>query len=108
MAAFGVSDAELSEGVEHLRRLIQIDTTNPPGNELAAASYLEEVLRRNGVSSDVVEPTPGRAVLHARIRGNGSKRPVLLTAHMDVVGADRKEWSCDPFGGEARDGVVYG
>lgn len=108
MGAFEVTDAELTEGVEHLRRLIQIDTSNPPGNELAAARYLEEVLRRNGIPTEIVEPTPGRAVLHARIRGNGSKRPVLLTAHMDVVGADRSEWSSDPFGAEIRDGVVYG
>ena len=100
--------AELEEGIDHLQRLIRIDTTNPPGNELATARYLASVLAREGIESDVVEPTPGRAVLHARLRGNGSRRPVLLAAHMDVVGADAAQWSSDPFGAERRDGYVYG
>lgn len=97
-----------SEGLEHLRRLIRIDTTDPPGNELAAARYLEAVLAREGIPSEIIEPVPGRAVLHARLRGSGARRPVLLTAHMDVVGVNRSEWTTDPFGGEVRDGAIYG
>lgn len=101
-------DEASDEGVRHLRRLLQFNTTNPPGNERAAAEYLAAVLAAEGIPSDLVEPASGRAVLHARIRGNGKARPILLTAHMDVVDVDRSRWSTDPFGAEIRDGYVYG
>lgn len=101
-------DDASDEGVRHLRRLLQFDTTNPPGNERPVAEYLAGVLATEGIQSDLVEPVAGRAVLHARIRGNGSARPILLTAHMDVVDVDRTRWSTEPFGGEVRDGYVYG
>ena len=100
----GVAD----EAVRHLRRMIQFDTTNPPGNELPLARYIQEVLRADGIESTLVEPTANRAVLCARIKGNGSARPILLTAHMDVVGVERERWTTDPFGGEVRDGYIYG
>ena len=101
-------DDASDEGVRHLRRLLRFDTTNPPGNERPAADYLATVLAAEGIQADLVEPAAGRAVLHARIRGNGSARPILLTAHMDVVDVDRSRWSTDPFGAEIRDGFVYG
>ena len=98
----------LAETVTHLTRLIQINTTNPPGNELLAARYLATVLEGASIETHLFEPTANRAALVARIRGSGAKRPVLLLAHMDVVAAERAEWSVDPFAGEVRDGYVYG
>ena len=44
----------------------------------------------------------------ARLPGDGSKKPILLYSHMDVVDADPRRWSCDPTGGEIRDGYVWG
>lgn len=96
------------EAVDRLRRMIRFDTTNPPGNELPLASYLVEVLRADRIDSRLVQPTANRAVVCARLSGTGARRPILLTAHMDVVGVEREKWSVDPFGGEVRDGFVYG
>src|SRR4051812_45512393 len=100
--------AAVAETVTQLRRMIQFDTTNPPGNELALARYIEGVLKHAGIESRLIEPVSGRAVLWARLPGDGSARPVLLTAHMDVVGVEADKWQSDPFGGEIRDGYLYG
>lgn len=94
--------------LEHLQALIRIDSSNPPGNELAVARYLDEVLRGEGVETWLDEAAPGRASLIARIRGDGSARPLLLMAHTDVVGVEAAKWTVPPFAGEVRDGYVYG
>jgi acetylornithine deacetylase/succinyl-diaminopimelate desuccinylase-like protein len=96
------------ETVSRLQAIIRFDTTNPPGNELPLALYLDAALREEGIETTHFEPEPNRAVLVGRIRGNGSKRPVILLAHMDVVGVERQRWSMDPFAGEVRDGYLYG
>jgi acetylornithine deacetylase/succinyl-diaminopimelate desuccinylase-like protein len=96
------------ETVSRLQAIIRFDTTNPPGNELPLALYLEAALREEGIETSRFEPVQNRAVLVGRIRGNGSKRPVILLAHMDVVGVERQRWSVDPFAGEVRDGYLYG
>ena len=96
------------EAQGHLRRLLRFDTTNPPGNELPLARYLESVLQAAEIETRLFEPHPGRAAVVARIHGTGSRRPVLLLAHMDVVGVERESWTVDPFGAEVRDGYVYG
>jgi acetylornithine deacetylase/succinyl-diaminopimelate desuccinylase-like protein len=97
-----------TETVARLQTIIQFNTTNPPGNELPLARYLDETLRAEGIETVLIEPTRGRAQLYARIPGSGAKRPVILLAHMDVVGVERESWSCDPFAGEIRDGYLYG
>ena len=97
-----------AETVDRLRTLIRFDTTNPPGNELPLARYLESALREEGIETTLLEPEKNRAAVIGRIRGSGAKRPVMLLAHMDVVGVERSSWSCDPFEGEVRDGYVYG
>jgi len=94
--------------VELLQRLIRFDTTNPPGNELPLARYLDETLTSAGIETRLLVPAENRAALIARIRGTGRGRPILLLAHMDVVGVEAEKWSSDPFGGEIRDGYVYG
>ncbi|HJR63929.1 MAG TPA: M20/M25/M40 family metallo-hydrolase [Gemmatimonadaceae bacterium] len=101
-------DAVRDEVVGHLQQLIRIDTVNPPGNEMAVARYLESVLVPAGVETRVLEPAPGRAAVYARLRGSGERAPVLLLAHMDVVGVEADHWSVDPFGGVVKDGYVYG
>src|SRR5438128_256444 len=97
-----------AEAVDLLRAYLQIDTTNPPGNEIAGTRFLAEVLQRAGIESRTVESAPGRANLVARVRGDGSLGAIVLHHHIDVVYADRRFWTVDPFGGEIRDGFLYG
>src|SRR5438445_652663 len=97
-----------AEAVDLLRAYLTIDTTNPPGNEIAGARFLADVLARAGIESRTVESAPGRANLVARVRGDGSLGAVVLHHHIDVVYADRRFWTVDPFGGEVRDGFLYG
>jgi len=94
--------------VDLLRRYLQIDTTNPPGNELKAALFIKEVLEREGIPVEVDEFAPGRANVLATLKGSGSRRPLVLAHHLDVVPADASRWSVPPFSGAARDGVIYG
>jgi acetylornithine deacetylase/succinyl-diaminopimelate desuccinylase-like protein len=91
-----------------LSRLIRIDTTNPPGNETAAAELLREYLTANGVACELYARVPERANLVARIHGTGDGPSLLLLSHTDVVLADPREWSVPPFSGEARDGEIWG
>ena len=96
------------ETVALLAAYLRIDTTNPPGNEIEGARFLADVLERNGIESRTVESAPGRANLVARLSGDGSLGGIVLHHHIDVVYADRRYWSVDPFGGEIRDGFLYG
>jgi acetylornithine deacetylase/succinyl-diaminopimelate desuccinylase-like protein len=94
-----------------LAQLIQINTTNPPGNEQAAAKYIAGVLEREGISPELLEVAPGRSAVVARLRSSAISDPsraLLLVAHMDVVGAERARWSVDPFGAVMKDGYIYG
>ena len=92
-----------------LSEIIRVDTSNPPGNEGALADLLARKLRPLGFQVEIVQtPQPGKAALFARLKGDGSKRPVLLAAHADVVGVEREKWSVDPFAGVIRDGYVWG
>ncbi len=96
-----------SEVTDLLQRLIRVDTTNPPGNETAAAELLRDYLAANGVDSELIAKVPERANLVARIPG-GDGPSLLLLCHTDVVLADPAEWSVPPFSGELRDGEVWG
>ena len=97
-----------SETVERLQAIIRFDTTNPPGNELPLALYLDGSLRDEGIETTLIKIPENRAQLIARIRGSGTKRPVILLAHMDVVTVERERWTCDPFAAEVTDGYLYG
>lgn len=88
--------------------LLRIDTTNPPGNERPAAEYLQDLLREVGYQPALLESAPGRANLVCRRRGNGSGRPLLLTAHLDVVEAAAERWKHPPFSGAIADGCLWG
>jgi len=94
--------------VDLLRRYLQVDTTNPPGNELKAALFYKEVLEREGIPVEVDEFAPGRANLLALLKGTGARRPLVLANHMDVVPADPGRWSVAPFSGVVKDGEIYG
>jgi acetylornithine deacetylase/succinyl-diaminopimelate desuccinylase-like protein len=103
-----VSVADLRDEVTGLlQRLIRVDTTNPPGNETGAAELLRDYLEASGVACELIAKVPDRANLVARIPG-GDGPSLLLLSHTDVVLADPAEWSVPPFGGELRDGQVWG
>ena len=100
-----------SDALGWLQNLIRINTTNPPGNELAAAKYIAGIFERNGIHSEIYESTPGRGFLVARLQANAmpdSSHALLLMAHLDVVGVDKTKWKLDPFGGAMQDGYIYG
>jgi acetylornithine deacetylase/succinyl-diaminopimelate desuccinylase-like protein len=96
------------EAAALLSQYIAVNTTNPPGNELKAAGWLQAVLGREGIESQVFEPKPGKANLYARLKGDGSGRPLILLNHMDVVLASPEYWTVDPFSGVERDGYIWG
>ena len=97
-----------AEILRHYRSLVQIDTSNPPGNETKAVEYLKKVFEAEGIPTKVFALEPTRANLVGRIRGNGKKRPILLMAHTDVVGVQREKWPVDPFAAVLKDGYIWG
>lgn len=96
------------EAVSWLSRYIRINTTNPPGNEIKAAQFFKEIFDREGIEARIIESAPGRGNIYARLRGDGSKKAVLLLNHMDVVPADSRLWKEPPFSGVVKDGVIWG
>lgn len=98
----------MSEVTELLQRLIRVDTTNPPGNETAAAELLREYLEAAGVECELYAKTPERANLVARIRGRGDGPSLAFLSHTDVVLAAANEWQREPFGGELVGDEVWG
>ena len=96
------------EAINHLVNLVRIDSSNPPGNETEVANYIKAALAEEGIDSDMYALDPDRANLVARYKGNGSKRPILIMGHTDVVGVQPEKWDEDPFGGARKDGWIYG
>ncbi|MEE3335187.1 MAG: M20/M25/M40 family metallo-hydrolase, partial [Candidatus Latescibacterota bacterium] len=97
------------QAVERLRRMIRIDTVNPPGNELPVAQMLAKELSDEGLDHvEVVESASQRASLAVRVPGDGSERPLLLMSHLDVVPVESAHWREPPFAGNLVDGFVYG
>jgi acetylornithine deacetylase/succinyl-diaminopimelate desuccinylase-like protein len=96
------------EIVHYFTQLIRIDTSNPPGNETKAAKAIQALLQGEGIAASLFAADPARANLVARVKGDGSKRPILLLGHTDVVGVQRDHWSVDPFAAIQRNGVIYG
>ena len=96
------------EILRHYRALVQLDTSSPPGNETRAVDYLKAIFEKEGIPVKTFARDPMRANLVARIKGNGSKRPILLMSHTDVVGVQREKWPVDPFGAVLKDGYVWG
>ena len=97
-----------TRAVELLREYFRMDTSNPPGKERRAADFFCELFTREGIECREFEFAPGRANAYARLRGDGSKRPIILLNHTDVVQVDAKSWSVPPFAWEVRDGSLYG
>ncbi|MFI7007695.1 M20/M25/M40 family metallo-hydrolase [Streptomyces sp. NPDC050145] len=110
---FGAVDQQaLDEVVTFTSDLIRIDTTNRGGGdckERPAAEYAAALLSEAGLEPTLLERTPGRGNVVARIEGTDPGADALLVhGHLDVVPAEAADWSVHPFSGEVRDGVVWG
>jgi acetylornithine deacetylase/succinyl-diaminopimelate desuccinylase-like protein len=93
---------------ELLQRLIRFNTVNPPGNEQEAQEFLKLMLEAAGFECELLAAVQGRPNLIARLE-SGSDGPTLcLLGHVDTVLADPSDWTADPWGGEVRDGCVWG
>lgn len=101
-------DSVGAEAGQLLSGYLRQRSVNPPGDERVAAEFLAAQLRQRGMEARLYTSAPNRVNLTVRLPGNGSKKPILLYNHMDVVEADPQRWSCDPFGGEIREGYVWG
>jgi acetylornithine deacetylase/succinyl-diaminopimelate desuccinylase-like protein len=95
--------------VEMLKAFLQLDTTNPPGDTNELTRQLQTRFNQAGIANEIIVAPNGKAAhFIARLPGDGSKRPVLLAAHTDVVPVERARWSVDPFGAGEKDGFIYG
>ncbi|MGW7135381.1 M20/M25/M40 family metallo-hydrolase [Streptomyces xanthophaeus] len=110
--AGAVDETALDEAVGFTSDLIRIDTTNRGGgdcHERPAAEYVAERLAAAGLEPALLERSPGRTNVVARVEGTDRGAEALLVhGHLDVVPAEAADWSVDPFSGEVRDGVVWG
>ncbi len=91
-----------------LQKLIQFDTTNPPGNEGECVRFIQELLQSVGIDSQILEKAPGRPNLVARLPGLGQSAPLLLYGHLDVVTTANQAWTHPPFEGQNADGFIWG
>ncbi len=96
------------EAVHLFREYLRIDTSNPPGNEVAAAEFFHRLFDRAGIPNTIYKYAPGRANIFAILKGDGSRRPIVLLSHTDVVRAESRNWRVPPFSGEIVDGEIYG
>ena len=96
------------EAVELLSQYLQIDTTNPPGNEMRGVEFFARIFEKEGIVYKTYEACAGRGSIKAVIPGTGEKGAIILLNHIDVVPARTAEWSVHPFGGEIQDGFIHG
>ncbi len=94
--------------MRHFEALVQIDSTDPPGNETRVVDYVKKVFDAEGIPYVVLAKDPARANIVARLKGNGSKRPLLIVGHSDTVKVDPSKWTYPPFSAAHHDGYVYG
>ena len=93
--------------VDWVQEYIQIDTINPPGNEIDGARFLAGIFEAEGIPYEMAESAAGRGNIWARLSG-GNEPALVLLHHIDVVPADPNYWSTDPLSGEVREGFLYG
>lgn len=104
--------------VRWMQEYLRIDTTNPPGHELAAAQWLKRIFDAEGIENRLFEYAPGRADIWARVPAHrmtggilvpgGRNRPFILLNHIDVVSSEPEHWRVPPFSGAIVDDAMYG
>jgi len=103
-----VQQQAFPEALQIFQQLLRFDTTNPPGNEVPACEYLGSILSKEKIPFEILESAPGRANLICRLKGDGTREPLLLNAHLDVVPAEKERWTHDPFGGLIDQDCIWG
>lgn len=96
------------ELLQHFQALVRLNTSDPPGNEAPAVEYLQKALAAEGIESKTFGIDPKRPNLIARLKGNGSKRPLLLMSHTDTVSIQPDKWKHPPFGAVQDGPHIYG
>lgn len=96
------------ETLQHFQTMIRMDTSDPPGREIELTEYLVSILQNEGIEVEVYALDENRPNVVARLRGNGSKRPLLMMAHQDTVNVDPDKWQFPPFSAERDSGWIYG
>jgi len=96
------------ETLKHYTALVQMDSTDPPGNETKVVEYVKKVLEAEGIPVMLAAKDPARANLIARLKGNGSKRPMIVMGHTDTVKVDPAKWTFPPFSATRNGGYIYG
>jgi acetylornithine deacetylase/succinyl-diaminopimelate desuccinylase-like protein len=110
LMAPSAAQAQESEVVSLLRELVQVNTSNPPGNEAQVAELLAPRLQAHGFEVEIVQtPAAGKAHLIARLRAaNPTEKPILLAGHADTVGVEPDLWTFEPFGGATSGDYLLG
>lgn len=96
------------EAEDALVAYLKIDTSNPPGNETAGATFLRDLLVKNGIDAKLVGDDPKRQGVYARLVSGTDAKALLLISHIDVVPADAASWRNPPFGGVREGGYLWG
>lgn len=97
-----------AEALSVLQQYLRIDTSREAENDERAERLLASVLRRHGIEARLIPIRRGRPALYARLRGDGTRRPLILLSHVDVVPASHSGWSRPPFAGDIYGGELYG
>ena len=85
------------------------DGTGRGKGEREAAEHVAALLAEVGLEPQVFESAQNRTSVVTRVEGEDRTRPALLIhGHLDVVPAEPKEWTYDPFAGEIADGMLWG
>lgn len=108
MSSREITPAIYQQPAELLQKLIQFDTTNPPGNESECIAFLNGLLTAAGIETRILAKSPERPNLIARLPGQGQAAPLLLYGHVDVVTTEKQQWQQPPFAGNQVDGYVWG
>src|SRR5438034_10705299 len=85
------------ETMRHYQAVLRLDTSNPPGNEHLVVDYLKQLFDKEGIPAQIFALDPNRSNIVARLKGNGTKRPLLVMGHTDVVTVDASKWKFPPF-----------
>ena len=108
MVSTGDMSSIYQRPAELLQHLIRFDTTNPPGNEVECISFIGDLLAGSGIKTAILERTPERPNLIARLSGQGNAPPLLLYGHVDVVTTKNQKWQHPPFEAKIADGFIWG
>jgi acetylornithine deacetylase/succinyl-diaminopimelate desuccinylase-like protein len=108
-----LDETKLDETAVIARDLIRFDTTNygegKSNGETDAAEYVEARLQQLGLTTQLFDSDPGRTSVVTRVKGRNKDKPALVVhGHLDVVPADPRNWSVDPFAGVIKDGLLWG